>query len=447
MKGLRFNYKNTAGVAENDIKKIAERAEQYRLKLAEIADKQDWSAEEASILLPDQNREALDAALKIYQNKQLRFVIVIGIGGSILGTQAIYNALRKTDYINGADAPQMLFLDALDERRLADILSLLDKKINGAEEIVINVVSKSGRTVETLANFEILASELSKRFGDILSRVVATTDENSPLWKIAKGKNIRTLPIPKMVGGKFSVLSPVGLFPLELCGISARELLEGARAARAFCLAEAIEDNPALTRAAVIFTLAEKGKNILNNFFFNPEMRSVGQWYRQLIGEGLGNRLNRDGAVVRNGITPLVSLGSTDLHSMLQLYLGGPTDKITTFIFSPATEYNLRIPENKIFGTIKNIGRASALKLTRAMYEGVTASYLKEKLPFLEIQLSVISAQTLGALLQTFMLEIMYLAHLQNVNAFDQPSVELYKQEMRDKLSKNKNDGRPTSVI
>ena len=431
---------------ESDIKKIAEQAEQYRLKLVDVVAKQDMNAPEASILLPDQNFDALDTALKIYKTEQLRYVIVAGIGGSILGTQAIYNALRKNDYVNGVGgAPQMLFVDAIDERHLVSVLSLLDQKITKRDELLINIVSKSGQTVETIANFEILTRELSKSFGNILPRIVATTDENSCLWKIAKEKNIMTLPIPKIVGGKFSVFSPVGLFPLELCGISARELLEGARDAREMCLAKSIEDNPALMRAVVIFLLAEKGKNIHNSFFFNPEMKAVGQWYRQLVGEGLGNRRNRAGVVVRNGITPLVSLGSSALHSMLQLYLGGPTDKMTTFIFSPSSEYNLQIPKNKIFDTIENMGEASALELTHAMYASVTATYLEEKLPFMEIKMDVISAYTLGALLQTYMLEIMYLAELQNVNAFDQPSVELYKQKMREKIQNFKtNDNEQT---
>lgn len=436
MKNVKFNYKNTAGVSDGNLKEIVGQTEKYRLKLAEVVATQNMDALEASILLPDLNRDETDEAIKIYKTKQLKYIIVVGIGGSILGTQAIYNALRKSDYDNG-DKPQMLFIDAIDERRIAGILSLIDQNIKNADEIIINIVSKSGKTVETMANFEILANELSKRFGDILPRVVATTDENSRLWKIAREKNIKTLLIPKIVGGKFSVFSAVGLFPLGLCGINSQELLNGARDARQVCLEKELENNPALAQTAVICAHLKQGKNIHNNFFFNPAMEFVGRWGRQLAGESIGNKSGLDGAIANAGWTPIVSIGSTDMHSMSQLYLEGPKDKITTFIFSSASEYDLQTPENGIFN-LDGIAKMPAVKLTDIIYQSVKTAYLKEELPFMEIQLDTISAYTLGAFLQIQMMKIMYIARLLNVNAFDQPSVELYKKEMRAKLLENR---------
>ncbi len=422
-------------MSDDDLKEIAGQAEQYRLKLAEIVSAQNMDALEASILLPDLNCDEINETINFYKTEQLKYVIVIGIGGSVLGTQAIYNALQKSNYGNG-DKPQMLFIDAIDERRIAGILSLLDKNIKTADEIIINIVSKSGKTVETMANFEILADELSKRFCDILPRVVATTDENSRLWKIAREKNIKTLIIPKTVGGKFSVFSAVGLFPLGLCGIDISELLDGAREARAVCLEKELKNNPALAQTAVLYAHLKQGKNIHNNFFFNPAMEFVGRWGRQLAGESIGNKKGLDGATANAGWTPIVSIGSTDMHSMSQLYLEGPKDKITTFIFSSASKYNLQTPENGIFN-LDGIAKMPAVKLADIIYQSVKIAYLKEKLPFMEIQLDTISARTLGAFLQIQMMGIMYIAQLLNVNAFDQPSVELYKKEMREKLSGN----------
>ena len=155
----------------------------------------------------------------------------------------------------------------------------------------------------------------------------------------------------------------------------------------------------------------QKKISLLNEFYFAPELESLGKWYRQLVGESLGKSHDV-------GITPIVSIGSTDLHSMAQLYFGGPRDKFTNLI---------RVENEQGTAALAK----SFFKIMNAIYGGVRAAYIKNQLPFTEIIFEDISEHTLGAYMQFKTMEIMYLGRLMDVNAFDQPAVEDYKEETR----------------
>jgi glucose-6-phosphate isomerase len=385
---------------------------------------------ESSLRLPS-DRDALATVTQLagkLAGPKLKYNVVVGIGGSNLGTRAVYDALfGYADLLRPDRFPKLIFAETTDPEWLNATTELLNSLESG-DEIIVTVVSKSGGTTETIANFEIIAESLKPKLGDITSRIVAITDHNSKLEQAAVSAGIACLNIPDMVGGRFSVLSPVGLFPLATAGVDIAQLLEGARSMRDACLGG---DNPAAASAAVLSLQRERGLRINDNFFFHAELESLGKWYRQLMGESVGKERSIQGKVVHAGITPTVSLGSTDLHSVGQLYLGGPKDKLTTFVSSAKSAHAI-VPSERVFpNLVPMVTGKSAAQIMSAILEGTKIAYHEASLPFVEIVLDAIDEHSLGEFLQFKMLEMMYLAHLMNVNAFDQPSVESYKIETK----------------
>jgi len=428
-----FSYKNSALIPQNTLEEIASSLKEYTRRLQSVVDSKTYDAPESSINLPS-DASLLDSVLTMKEKKvspQLRYILDVGIGGSNLGTKSVYDALFGFyDILQPDRFPKILFLDTVSEDFFIKLSSLLES-ISNKEEILINAISKSGGTTETIANLEVLLEFLKKTFPDISDRLVITTDENSKLWQRAKELQIDVLPIPKQVGGRYSVLSAVGLFPLAAAGITIERLLKGAEEMREFCLSQDGLANPALLSAAITHFHSKNGKNITDSFFFAPQLESIGKWYRQLTGESLGKEHDLQGNVVHTGITPTVSIGSTDLHSVGQLYLGGPRDKITTFIYTTNEPALLSLPSSLQFPLVEGIENKKLREIMAAILEGVKIAYQKQGLPFMEVAFDSINEQSLGEFLQFKMLEMMYLGQLFNVNAFDQPHVELYKVETK----------------
>jgi len=402
----------------------------YTEHLRQVRASTGYDAPESSLRLGDDQvlLEAVQALTKDKVTAKLKYHIVVGIGGSNLGTKAVYDALLGyADAAQPERFPKLLFAETTDPETL-DHLCQLVKSVENREEVLITVISKSGGTTETIANFEIIAHELRTRFVDCNDRFVAITDEGSKLWDAATAQSIAVLPIPAKVGGRYSVLSSVGLFPLATVGINITKLRAGAQNLLDHCLGE---HSYAAESASVLALQLKQGRTINDNFFFHPELESLGKWYRQLMGESIGKQHDIDGAVVHTGITPTVSLGSTDLHSVGQLYLGGPKDKLTTFVASRQSA-TVRVPQDRVFGDLTPmIEGKTAGDIMRAILEGVQVAYQKAELPYMEVMLDALDEESIGAYLQFKMLEMMYLGRLLNVNSFDQPNVEAYKVETK----------------
>jgi glucose-6-phosphate isomerase len=246
---------------------------------------------------------------------------------------------------------------------------------------------------------------------------------------------IKTLEIPEKVGGRFSALSPVGLFPLLCAGVDVEALLHGAEDMLGKCISDNLKKNVAMQSAAVLYLLRKKGKTIHTTFMFHPELRSLADWYRQLLAESIGKKENNRGDIIQVGITPETAVGSTDLHSMGQLYLGGPKDKLTTFVSAHTLGGIVSVPENRVFPSIvKSIHDRSAEEVMDAILKGTKEAYIKGELPFMEIEFEDVSPYELGSYMQFKMCEIMYLGKLLNINAFNQPNVEDYKIETKSLL-------------
>lgn len=357
--------------------------------------------------------------------------ILVGIGGSNLGALAVHHALQGTLYNETDPLCRLYCADTVDSEQLQTILELAEHALNQKQTIIVNIVSKSGTTTETIANATLFIALLQNYYPDSWQNyVVITTDENSALWHFAQHHSLPIVSIPTLIGGRYSVLSSVGLFPLAVLGIDIHALCAGARDAITHTLQETASSIPALS-AAIIYENYKRGFTIHNTFVFATRLESFGKWYRQLCAESLGKEYTLDGTHAYVGITPTVSVGSTDLHSVGQLYLGGPYDTFTTFI-SAKEQNSLTVKHIDTIDTlVPHIAGVSLSHIMDAIMQGTQTAYQNGNRPFVAWELSELSAYTCGQLMQYKMLEVMYLGALLNVNPFDQPHVELYKQETR----------------
>ena len=348
--------------------------------------------------------------------KKLDYIVVVGIGGSSLGTKAIYKALRMDLPPNH---PRMLFLESINADNMKYMLTKISKK-----KYLINVISKSGNTTETISNFLVLIKELKIKQKDLPKKIVITCDYNTRLYNLGVSLGINTLGLQSHVGGRFSVFSAVGLFPLYICGINIDFLLLGARTAVHEMLST---KSPSAISAAILYNHI-KTKNIHDTFIFSLQLEDLGKWYRQLLSESTGKNS-------KDCYTPTVSIGSSDLHSIGQLYLGGPSDKFTTFVSIKKESYDFVVPSAFDF-LVSGINKRKLSQINGFIESGVKRAYVNRKNPFVEFILDKKSEEVLGAFMTQKMVETLFLGHLMGVNVFDQPAVELYKKETRKLLIK-----------
>lgn len=415
---MLFSSHPSARVKQRALVKLSSTLAPYQSRLQAVAKSAEYLVPESFLKLPS-DQERLKGIIDLARQKsgpKLKYVVVVGIGGSNLGAKAVYDAMAGyLDQLQPEHFPKIFFVESTDPDFLQALREFIQKRVRDPEEILINIVSKSGTTTETAVNADVLFETVRLRWPKIDQRIVVTTDEGSELWQLAGEWGFSRLAIPKMVGGRYSVFSAAGLFPLAAAKLDIKSLLRGAQKAKS---AEA------LFSAAILCHHYRRGKIIHDTFLFNPALESLGKWYRQLLAESLGKR--------HHGLTPTISIGSTDLHSAGQLYLGGPRDKFTTFVHVNRDHENVRLPLRPVFSEV--IGKLSTQAVTTvgtAIYQGVKAAYLKSKLPFVELSLPDLSAASLGEFMQFKMLEVVYLGKFLKVNAFDQPQVELYKSETR----------------
>lgn len=355
-------------------------------------------------------------------------LVVLGIGGSSLGTLTVLTALqhpaRQLQGARGAGL-RVHLVDNVDGDFLAGLLEALDP-----ERTLVNVISKSGTTTETMSAYLLCKAWLRDRVGDAYpGHIVATTDpEKGVLRPLAAREGYATLPVPPDVGGRFSVLSPVGTLPAILGGVDARGLMAGARRANERFARPAAE-NPALLYALANVLFAERDKNMTVLMPYSTRLRFLADWFAQLWAESLGKRLDRQGREVHAGTTPIKAVGTTDQHSQVQLYAEGPNDKLFAFVRIEQPDRRVEIPNaepdepdmsylaGKSFHELLNAEQAATAQALRAAGR-----------PNLTWILERLDAENLGDLMQTLMLATAVTGELWDIDAFDQPGVELGKQ-------------------
>jgi glucose-6-phosphate isomerase len=355
--------------------------------------------------------------------------VVLGIGGSALGAKALQTALNHPHHnllsrTMRKGVPRLFVCDNIDPDGFKALLDLIDVR-----KTLFNVISKSGGTAETMSQFLIVRELLKKRLGNRseADHLVITTDPaKGILRQIAQDEQIVGFSIPPLLGGRFSVLSAVGLLPAAMVGIDISELLAGAREMERRCRAETIQQNPAYLCAALAYlAYQKKQKNIRVFMPYVDALKDVGQWFVQLWAESLGKRLNRRGEEIWVGQTPVVALGATDQHSQLQLYLEGPADKVLTFVGVKNYDGLQGIP--KLYPeaeALAYLGGHSLNKLIQAELQATRMSLAKSNRPGLLITLPRINPFTVGQLLFLLELETYLCGQLQEIDPLDQPGVE-----------------------
>ncbi len=360
-------------------------------------------------------------------------LIVLGIGGSALGNIALQAALNPVTYNMLSDrkrpGPRLFVLDNVDPVLVAETLGLLGRRL---ESTLVNVISKSGETAETAAQFMIVREMLRKKLGDkFAQRIVATTDAHKgTLRDIATADGYATLPVPQDVGGRFSVLSPVGLFSAAMCGIDIDALLAGAAAMRQRVENVRWRENPACMLAAIKYiAYAAKGKTIHVMMPYSNRLVGLADWYRQLWAESLGKKTVRDGREVFIGPTPVKALGATDQHSQIQLYREGPNDKLVVFLEVRKHPRDLSVPD--VFaqaGGLSYLRKAKLSKLLIAEKAATEYALAESGRPSVTLRFNAVTPPSVGEFLYLYEFATSLMAELLGVNAYDQPAVELGKQ-------------------
>ncbi len=432
---LKFDFKNS-NISQKTYNKYKKKLEE-ETKALKKATKTGYEDPRCSINLPFDKSIISDSEKVLKKIKQPKTIIVIGIGGSNLGTIDVYEAIKGKRY-NETNKKQVYFADTVDSDSMLEIKNLIEQKLKKKEKILLNAISKSGSTTETIANFTVLLNTIKKYDKDYKNHVVIITDKDSPFYNYAQKQGFHILTIPKNVGGRYSVISNVGIFPLMFLDINVKQLIKGAQDAVKLGIANSVNKNSPMKSAISIYEHNKKGRNIFNTFLFSTKMESVGKWYRQLLAESIGKIHIKNRKKFHTGLTPVTSIGSTDLHSMAQLYLAGPNDKYHCFI-NIKNNPKIKITNNKPLSEIvQNIQGKNLSEIIQAIYGGVTEAFKKKKRPFYEIEIEKIDEYNLGQLLQMKMIEVMYLGALFEVNPFDQPNVEEYKKITREILLNQK---------
>jgi glucose-6-phosphate isomerase len=367
--------------------------------------------------------DARAAAASVREGRRLArladTLAVDGIGGSALGALALQTALRPR-------RKRLVVFDNVDPEGVAARLEGL-----AARRTAVAAITKSGSTAETMANLLVLLQWMRRRLGSAYARrFAAVTDPGKgDLLTLARRLGVPALAVPPSVGGRFSVLSPVGLLPAAFLGLDVRALLRGARDMRAHCWSAPPAGNVGIVGAVILHLLAtRRGRRIQVVMPYADALVHLADWYRQLWAESLGKRLDRGGRVVEAGQTPVTSLGATDQHSQVQLYVEGPADKVVTFLEVRSFRKDVRIPRlHPDLPSLGYLGGKTLGQLLAAELRGTEAALTAAGRPNFAYQLPRISPHVMGQLIYLFEFQTALSGELYDVDAFDQPGVEAGK--------------------
>ncbi len=371
--------------------------------------------------LPDQD---LSHILNFMASLDPKFdtMVVLGIGGSALGNKALYSAL-KTEY----NLDKKLFVyDNVDPVFLFEILNQIN-----LDTTIFNVISKSGTTAETMAAYLIIADILKKRYPeDYKNRLIITTDkEKGFLRKLCEKEHYPSFVVPDNVGGRFSVLSDVGLVSSAFTNINIQKLLQGAASMRERCAdLSNIYDNPAYLNGLLHYLYFREGKNIAVMMPYSNALYDLADWYRQLWAESLGKRYDLKGREILVGQTPVKALGATDQHSQIQLYTEGPYDKVITFLTVLNFQYDYTIPNlHPESEDVSYLGGHKLSELLNAERLATEIALTKAKRPNANIIFPQIDEFHLGEFIMMYEIQTVFTGKLLHINPLDQPGVEAGK--------------------
>ena len=359
--------------------------------------------------------------------KKFKYFVVLGIGGSALGPIMAFNALKHLHYNElpqkQRGGPKFYVEDNVDPVRMQALLDVIEP-----EKTCFNVISKSGATSETMTQFLIIADILQKKGVNLPDNMIFTTDAcRGNLIKIDDkfGGKFKKYVLPDGVGGRFSELCPVGLLPAAVLGIDIKGMLAGAAYMDGLCSKPNIAKNPALACAALQYICMNQGKNIHVLMPYSDNLKLMADWYCQLWAESLGKAVDYAGNTVNAGTTPVKSLGVTDQHSQVQLYIEGPFDKVITFI--SVKKYATEMPIAHGCEDIPDVGFLGGhtmQELIQAENKATAYALMRAGRMNYTIELPEVNAFTLGQLMYLLELQTAYAGAMLNINTFNQPGVE-----------------------
>jgi len=390
------------GISQNKIKS-------YQNRISEIH-KRFNKSEVGFLELLDQDINSIKKSLSPLKD-EYQNIVVLGIGGSALGTKAIYQGCTKS--FKDDSKKSLYVIDNIDPDYFWEFLENLD-----IHSSIFIVVSKSGSTAETISQFLIILNLLKKKFNnEYKNRLIIITDpEKGGLRKFAEIENILSFSVPPNVGGRYSVLSPVGLVPLYFVEINIDELILGAKYIYEKCKNDNVFENPAYLIGTIQYIAYHKGKKITVLMPYSSKLQLFTEWFIQLWAESLGKN-------EKIGPTPIKAIGTTDQHSQLQLFMDGPDDKIITFIEIENYKYCVKIPECNI-PEYRYLYNKSLNQLIKSELNSVRASLAKKGRLNYTIKIDKLDEFHLGALIFLLQLTTAFTGFLFNINPFNQPGVE-----------------------
>ncbi len=372
--------------------------------------------------LPEQNVDNI-LEYTAHFNEETENIVVLGIGGSSLGSKAIYEFLKPVK----TPKRKLYFFESTDPLNIMEILSQID-----LEKSHFLIISKSGTTVETISIFKYLYN-----IQNSASNYTFITDEASPLDKFAQEIGSKTFYLPANVGGRFSVLSVVGLLPLALCGVDVKELLSGADKVKESFFNDGYLKESLLNKA-IFYAKYHTTYNINCLFAYSETLRYFSEWYVQLWGESLGKK--QCNSAFHVGVTPIGLIGPKDQHSFLQLIVEGTRDKSVTFIKIEDFQNELTVPDIKL-PHLESLDILNGITfhdlITMQSDSVIEALQLQGDIPLDEIIIERVSEECIGQLIYYYELLTSLVGQLINVNTYNQPGVESGKIILKNKLKKN----------
>ena len=389
-------------------------------------------------------REVKDRVKEVKEKGKCDNLVVLGIGGSALGNIALQTALNPSMYNlddklrNGR--PRLFVFDNIDPCQLSSFLSWLG---DGLKRTVFNKISKSGRTAETAAQFLLIKNKFKTQYPEesLADHIIVTTgfetDEEgklkSTLCKIAQSEDhdLPLLEVPEDVGGRFTVLSAVGLFSAAMCGIDIDALLAGARDMHDRVSCESFEKNPAAINAAIHYHYYNRNKKNSVIMPYAYALKDMADWYRQLWAESLGKSTDLNGNRVFIGPTPIKALGATDQHSQVQLYREGPNDKLFTFLqvenFDGDSEMIMG-PAPACAPELDYLAGQRMSTLLNNEKKATEYALLESQRPCLTVLFDRVNAFTIGQFIYLYEVTTSFAGALFNIDPYNQPAVELGKE-------------------
>lgn len=420
---LRFDYRNLLANSYIPTAIDAARIDDFASKVSEaISDiKLDRKADILGFYnLPEYDTRPIKDFLK-RMDDSFDTMVVLGIGGSALGNKALYNALKTERGLK----KRLFVYDNVDPVFLYEILSELD-----LERTIFNVITKSGTTAETMAGYMILMDLIKKKFpADYRKRVIITTDrEKGFLRQVIQTEGYASFVVPDNVGGRFSVLTDVGLVSSAFVGIDIDQMLFGAGQMRDLCESGDIMQNPAYLNGLLHFLYMREGKNISVMMPYSNSLYDFADWYRQLWAESLGKRYDRKGREIFVGQTPVKALGTTDQHSQVQLYAEGPADKVFTFLTVERFQHDYIIPDlHPDRPEVSYLGGKKLSELLNAERFATEIALTKAGRPNCNLIFPEISEEYLGQAIMMYEIQTVFTGKLLNIDPLDQPGVEAGK--------------------